>query len=114
MNKFLGLLLASLLAACTGELPEAQIWGGQGGASGQFNEPFDIAVNSKGFVYVSDVRNRRIQKFDAEGNFQLAFGRDVFERPVGIGIGPDDSIWVADFDQDKIFRFDSKGKLLAS
>ncbi|MDX8403484.1 MAG: NHL repeat-containing protein [Mariprofundaceae bacterium] len=63
---------------------------------------------------MSDVRNRRIQKLDSQGRFKLEFGRGLLERPAGIGIGPDDALWVTDFDQDKIFRFNSEGKLLAS
>ncbi len=114
MNTFLALLLASLLVACTGELPEVQVWGGQGDALGEFNEPFDIAIDQQGFMYVTDVRNKRVQKFDSDGMFKIAFGQNLFEKPSGIAIGPDNTVWVTDFDQDKIFHFDCQGRLLDS
>ncbi|MEO8285531.1 MAG: DUF2298 domain-containing protein [Chloroflexota bacterium] len=36
---------------------------------GEMNEPIGIAVDQAGNVYVADVNNRRIQKFDAQGKF---------------------------------------------
>jgi len=105
--KLSGLFFAVLLAAW-------QTWGGKGSLPGQFNEPFDVAVDQDGFVYVADAGNRRIQKFDSDGKFILAFGRKLFEKPSGIGIAPDGSIWVTDFNLGRVFRFNSKGKLLVA
>jgi len=113
-SKLSGLCFAVLLAACTSAAPNAQIWGDKGSLPGQFNEPFDVAVDQQGLVYVTDVRNRRVQEFNADGTFLRAFGRNLFEKPGGIGVGPDGSIWVTDFDLDRVFRFNSKGKLLAA
>ena len=52
-------------------------WGvrGTGGAHatenpGSFNTPHNIAVDRQNNVYVADRNNRRIQVFDADGNFQ--------------------------------------------
>jgi len=112
--KLFRLFFAILLTACTSAVPNAQTWGVKGSLPGQFNEPFDVAVDQQGFVYVTDVRNRRVQEFDAHGKFLRAFGRNLFEKPGGIGIGPNGNIWVTDFDLDRVFRFNSKGKLLAS
>jgi len=112
LPKLFGFFLVVLLTACASTTPNAQTWGGKGSLPGQFNEPFDVAIDQAGFVYVTDVRNRRVQEFDSNGKFLRAFGRNLFEKPGGIGIGPDGSIWVTDFDLDRIFRFNSKGKLL--
>src|SRR5262249_13536918 len=40
-------------------------WGSYGSGDGQFNQPFGVAVDSSGNVYVADTGNSRIQKFDA-------------------------------------------------
>jgi len=57
----------------------------KGAGTGQLEEAVQIAVGSEGNVYVGDASASRVQEFDAEGNFLLAFGRDV------VASGPDDS-----------------------
>ncbi len=44
-------------------------WGKRGSESGQFNGIQDIAVDRDGYVYVSEVINKRIQKFTQNGVF---------------------------------------------
>jgi hypothetical protein len=56
-----------------------------GSGNGQFSYPTGVAVDSTGDVYVVDGGNHRIEKFDSEGNFLLAWGSDV------VAGGPDDS-----------------------
>jgi sugar lactone lactonase YvrE len=55
-------------------------WGGYGTINseeeidGLFDQPWGIAVDAEGFVYVADVWNHRIQKFDSEGKFITKWG----------------------------------------
>jgi hypothetical protein len=45
---------------------------------GDMNDPQGVAVNqANGHVYVTDQGNRRVQEFDADGNFVRAWGWDV-------------------------------------
>ncbi len=74
---------------------------GELGASGLFYGPRDVAVDEQGRVFVTDTGNKRVQVFDAEGNFLEQFGgggieAGRFEEPVGIAVAPDGTIWVAD------------------
>ncbi|HWO15428.1 MAG TPA: hypothetical protein VNM89_01795 [Solirubrobacterales bacterium] len=49
---------------------------------GQLNLAQGIAVDLVGNVYVVDFSNRRVQKFDSEGNFLLMFGGNVNKTKV--------------------------------
>ena len=60
-------------------------WGTPGNKPGQFNTPHSIAADAKGNIYVADRGNRRIQVFDAEGNFLRQITIDV---PYKAGVRP--------------------------
>ena len=49
--------------------------GEQGVGPGQFNEPWGVAVDKEGSIYVADTWNHRIQKFDSDGQHNLTWGR---------------------------------------
>jgi hypothetical protein len=52
--------------------------GSTGVLGGEFNNPQGIAIDqSDGSVYVTEQNNLRVQKFDSDGNFLRAWGRDV-------------------------------------
>ena len=50
------------------------MFGGKGSKQGEFDYPCDVAVDNKGFVYVADQSNHRIQKFTIDGQFARSFG----------------------------------------
>lgn len=62
-----------------------------GTGAGQFAQvtdptgPLGLALDSAGAVYAVDFLNRRVQKFDSEGNFLLMFGGDVNKTKVDEG-----------------------------
>jgi DNA-binding beta-propeller fold protein YncE len=68
-------------------------WGRKGSAPGEFDEPHDIFVGgSRGWVYVADRKNNRVQVFDQEGSFQAAWTQ--FGQPSSVFVGKDDTIYV--------------------
>lgn len=84
---------------------------------GTFNEPWGIAVDSNGFVYVADTWNHRIQKFTEEGVFLLQwgqFGTDgdyaQFWGPRTVAIDNTGNLYVADTGNKRIVVFDQDGK----
>lgn len=47
---------------------------------GALGSPQGLAIDQgSGAVYVADEANRRVQRFDASGHFELAFGKDVVQ-----------------------------------
>jgi len=50
------------------------ITGQFGSGDGEFNEPWGIAVDFDGFVYVTDSNNNRVQVFESDGTFYTKWG----------------------------------------
>jgi predicted membrane-bound mannosyltransferase/DNA-binding beta-propeller fold protein YncE len=87
-------------------------------ANSTFSEPWGIAVDAKGNVFVADTWNHRIQKFDSQGNFLLAWGvaglsadgLDHFWGPRGIVVSADGTVYVTDTGNRRVVAFDENGK----
>ena len=78
-----------------------------------------ISADSKGFVYVADTGNNRIQKFDSQGKFVSrigALGDDPgeFKSPSSIAVDSKDFVYVADTDNNRIQKFDSNERYVSS
>ena len=80
--------------------------------AGQVAFPQYLAVNDQtGMVYVGDMANRRIQVFDSEGNYVTDFappGVNDWES-MGINIGADNTILIADAFNNTIWIFSPDG-----
>jgi DNA-binding beta-propeller fold protein YncE len=97
-------------------------WGSRGAAPGQFNTPRGIAIDAQGLVYVADSGNRRIQVFDADGNFKTAFlnvGTPAALCITSLTPGPRQYLYSSnsnpptDLDVDgEIYKLDLNGKLV--
>jgi sugar lactone lactonase YvrE len=79
------------------------VFGGLGSLPGQFFSPVDIERDAEGNLYVIDSSTKKLQKFDAEGNFIASVdvrtddGRNfVDSEPWGLAIAADGRIVVAD------------------
>jgi DNA-binding beta-propeller fold protein YncE len=69
-------------------------WGKHGKATGEFDTPHGIALDSAGRVYVADRVNNRIQIFEPDGKFIAEWKQ--FGRPSDVAIDQNDMIYVAD------------------
>jgi len=69
-------------------------WGGRGTDPGKFGLPHNIAMDSKGRIYVADRRNHRIQIFDQDGTYLDQWTH--FGTPSGLFITRDDLLYVVD------------------
>ena len=89
-------------------------WGGTGSADGKLKEPGSLALDSVGNVYVDDIRNYRVQKFDSSGNFIAKWGsRGVgdgqFQHMHGIVVDPSGKIvYVTDIINNNVQKFVAK------
>ncbi|MCB0003180.1 MAG: hypothetical protein KDH86_11570, partial [Anaerolineae bacterium] len=73
------------------------------------NKPY-LAVDTEGYVYVTDPELWRVLVFDQEGNFKATFGvfgndNQSFALPNGVAIGPDNTVYVADADNHRVMVF---------
>ncbi|MEI6046398.1 MAG: hypothetical protein WCS37_18765 [Chloroflexota bacterium] len=102
---------------------------GQG--SVQFNNPNAITVDASGNVYVADSRNFRVEKFDSSGQFLLQWGGQgtgdgqfgyvpymghtpSYGGPVSLVADKSGLIYVTDWGNHRIEKFDTQGKFLES
>jgi DNA-binding beta-propeller fold protein YncE len=93
--------------------------GSKGLGDGNLVGPQNLTVDEDGYLYVVDYGNRRICKFDPEGNFILSFGAPPaggpgspafpgFLSPTGIA-SRDGLVYAADNAAKRIFVFDRNG-----
>ena len=68
-------------------------WGRRGTEPGNFRDPHDLYVGgSKGYVYVADRQNNRIQVFDQDGGLIVAWRQ--FGQPSSVFVDSRDNIYV--------------------
>ena len=87
-----------------GQLPEG--W--------SLEEVAGVAVDSADRLYVFSRSAHPITIFDREGRFLGSWGEDIFKRPHGIYIAPDDTVFLADDIAHTIYRFTPDGRELMS
>jgi DNA-binding beta-propeller fold protein YncE len=90
--------------------------GSRGLGLGQFVGPQHLTIDEDGYLYAVDYGNRRISKFDPDGNFILSFGlkSSVFPgmlSPTGIAVVKG-NIFAADSAAKAIYSFDPNGNFL--
>ena len=114
-------LIASLAGATAVRADALQFehvtsFGAQGSAEGQFEYVEDFAFTKAGQLLVTDAGHAWVQAFDSRtGAFVARFGgkgeRDAnLEKPEGIAVHPDGSIFVADYTTGFIVKYDADFK----
>ena len=74
-------------------------WGGPGSGDGEFYVA-GVAADASSHIYVADLFNHRIQKFDANGNFISKWGSfgssdGQFYYPYGVSVDASSNVYVA-------------------
>ncbi len=91
-----------------------------GTANNQFNNPHDVAIDSKGNVYVSDYLNNRVQKFNSANNYVATIGEtgvpgednNHFWGTFGVCVDKIDNVYICDGVLNRVQKYDSTGKYL--
>lgn len=94
-------------------------WGSLGTTDGLFDEPWGVAVDNSGNVFVSDTYNYRIQKFSAAGTFIKKWGSNgtaigEFKLPRGLATDSSGNVYVCDSNNHRIQKFDTNGTYITS
>jgi DNA-binding beta-propeller fold protein YncE len=130
-------LLLALAPSASASIQFERQWGTLGTGDGQFRSPYGVATDPSGDVYVADLFNHRIEKFDSSGSFISAWGWGVqdgamqyetctsscqagisgsgdgqFYGPFGGAIDSSGNVYVVDTSNYRIEKFDSSGTFL--
>lgn len=94
------------------KLPVGLVLGQFGTEPGAFNQPAGLTIDSAGNLYVTEVANHRVQKFDPEGNFVAQVGgkgesNGRFNEPWGVATDAEGNVYVADTFNHRIQKFDA-------
>lgn len=95
-------------------------WGAKSPDEGNFQVPYDIAVDAQNNVYICECQSiNRVQKFDETGAFLLSWGKTGYKEGEFAGdqctlsIDPDGNVLVADR-SGRIQKFDADGQYLSA
>jgi len=102
-------------------LAAREVFGAQGAAAGQLQNPRGIAIDEDGLVYVADSGNHRIQVFTAEGEFVESWGgRSIaeeestrargFNEPWDVTVGVGGDVYVADTWNHRVQKLNEDGE----
>jgi DNA-binding beta-propeller fold protein YncE len=81
--------------------------------------PRDLVVDGEGYLYITDTGNKRVVKYDPEGNMVRAVGgagseEGQMQEPVGLALSPEGDLYVADTWNQRVQVFDRDLNFLRS
>jgi RHS repeat-associated protein len=93
----------------------ASQFGSEGAGNGQFKHPADVALDSKGNLWVLDKGDDRVEEFNEKGEYQKAFGSEgsgngQLSGPSGLAIDSKGNVWVVDTGNNRVEEFNEKGE----
>jgi DNA-binding beta-propeller fold protein YncE len=116
---------ANTPAVAPGSGPAALVLSISGGPN-PLAGPNDLELDGQGNLYVADGPNNRIQKFDSSGQFVTMWGSpgqgdgqfnffapDVSGSTAALAVDAQGNVYVADWGNHRIQKFDSQGQFLA-
>lgn len=102
---------------------------GDGGPANaaQLSQPYGIALDPAGNLYIADLGNARVRKVTTDGNIQTVAGggaivpggngdggqavNDQLLEPRNVAVGPDGTLYVSDFGANRVYQITPGGTL---
>jgi DNA-binding beta-propeller fold protein YncE len=102
---------ANRVAKCTPAGDKITTFGGTGRANGKLVGPQYVALDGKGYLWVTDWGNSRVVRYDLDGNFIQAI--DGIDGPTGIAVR-EDRLYVSEKTSKQILIYDLSGNPLST
>ncbi len=77
-----------------------------------FHEAPDVAVDSNDRVYVFNRSEHPMMVFERDGSFVTSWGEGLFNRPHGLTLGPDETLYCVDDNGHCVHKCTLDGKVL--
>jgi len=99
------------------------VMGDKGAAADRLKCPRAVTTDGRGNVYVVDTLNQRVRKYSPDGKLLLTFGSKgapfgedeadgQWLYPVGVAVDSKGNIYVSDYNNNRLEKFDPKGKFV--
>ncbi|MFN7975974.1 MAG: hypothetical protein U0166_27170 [Acidobacteriota bacterium] len=107
--------VVKVLDLASGEV--VRIIGDKGDPAERLDRPTNLAFDTEGYLYVTDIGRFQVLKFDRDGHFKSTFGRlgdnlGHFARPKGIAVDREGHLLAVDASFNNVQIFDQAGRIL--
>ncbi|MBI3684540.1 MAG: hypothetical protein HY235_29560 [Acidobacteria bacterium] len=89
---------------------------GDGGLAEQamLDQPYGVAVDNAGNVYIADLGNARVRRVTSDGRIAtIAGGGAELKGPRNLALDPAGNLYISDFEGHRIFRLSADGRVAA-
>ncbi len=76
------------------------------------DDPFGVAVDPEGDVWVADTGNNRLEELAPDGRVLAVIGEGMLDHPEGIAVSAAGDVWVADTGNNRVVELSPHGALL--
>lgn len=83
-------------------------WGKHGSGPGEFDAPIGIAIDAQDRISITDFKNKRVQRFDANGKLLSSF--PVAVQPAGIAVDDQGQVYVSHWNLGKVVLYSATGE----
>ena len=92
-------------------------WGTHGSGPGQLSWPTSLALDRRGYIYVTELDNNRVQRFRLDGTFVSKWGGSgtgagQFVRPEGVEVDTSGNVYVTDPGNHRVQKFAPDGQFI--